>query len=111
MTWSGTTCTGTAAFFSHEEALRRGQSQTGWRLPNVKELASIVDRSRVSPAADPVAFPGTPPEWTWTSTPYAGEPQHAWVVGFDYGVVVSGDRAGRFSGGTSVGYVTLRLVR
>lgn len=66
MTWSGSTCTGSAATYTHEGALQQAQSQSSgqnWRLPNVKELSSIVDDRRISPAIDPVAFPNTPGNW------------------------------------------------
>jgi hypothetical protein len=59
MTWSGTTCTGNPQGFIHEAALTHARTQ-GWRVPNVKELASILDRGHASPGWDPVLFPGTP---------------------------------------------------
>jgi hypothetical protein len=89
-TWSGSTCTGTAANYTHEQALAQAKAQTGtagWRLPNVKELTSIADKTRISPAIDPAAFPATPSEWYWSSTPYAGVSSYAWGVGFGYGYV------------------------
>jgi hypothetical protein len=40
-----------------------------WRLPSMKELATIVDESRTTPSAiDPVAFPNTPPAFFWSSS-------------------------------------------
>ena len=42
-----------------------------WRLPNAKELSSIMDRSVSYPAMDSTAFPGTDNETLWTSTPTA----------------------------------------
>ena len=89
-TWSAGTCTGTALTFTHEQALQRATIQAGaagWRLPNVKELSSIVDASRTNPAIDTAAFPATPSNWYWTSSPYAGGSDYAWVVSFDDGGV------------------------
>lgn len=43
-----------------------------WRLPTIKELLSIVQKSRINPAIDVNIFPSTPPDCTWSSTPYAG---------------------------------------
>lgn len=89
-TWSGGTCTGTAATYTHEQALVQAQSQAGtagWRLPNVKELSSIVNKALVNPAIDSTAFPVTPSEWYWSSTPYAGYSGYAWLVAFDDGGV------------------------
>ena len=92
MAATGGTCTGTASTFTHELALARARDQatsTGvaWRLPNVKELASIADRSKSNPAIDTVAFPATPVSAFWSSSPYVGYAYGAWVVDFGYGVV------------------------
>lgn len=63
----------------------------GWRLPRKLELLSIVDKSRINPAIDLSAFPGTPafPSSTrdifWTSSSYAGAMGYAWYVAFNYG--------------------------
>jgi len=57
-----------------------------WRLPNVLELHSILDFGRFEPAIDPV-FGGSSSHH-WSSTPYAGRHDAAWVVGF----------VGRYSG-------------
>jgi hypothetical protein len=58
---------------------------SGWRLPAVMELRTIVDYTRVSPAIDQRAFPSTPSEWYWTSSPSAGSSGYAWYVYFDSG--------------------------
>jgi len=94
MSWSGTTCTGTASMFTHEAALQQAAAQatgTGvaWRLPNIKELASIADRSRSNPAIDSTAFPATPASWFWSSSPYVGDSYSAWYVNFNYGFVLN----------------------
>jgi hypothetical protein len=94
MTWSGDTCGGSASTMTHQAALQQAASQaadTGvaWRLPNVKELASIVDRSRSNPAIDTSAFPATPSNAFWSSSPYVGFTNYAWNVYFNYGVVYS----------------------
>ena len=95
-------CTGTASTFTHEAALARARSQSGWRLPNVQELSSIADLSRQSPAIDGVAFPATPSSAFWSSSPVVGYAQGAWVVYFVNGYVDDDFRDG-------AGYV--RLVR
>ncbi len=71
--WTGSACAGSASRFSHEQALARAKSQSGWRLPNVKELTSIVDRTRTSQSIDLMVFPATPNSWFWTATPVDGE--------------------------------------
>jgi hypothetical protein len=55
-----------------------------WRLPNVKELASLIDLSR-SPAVDPVAFPDTPESFHWSSTPFTAGKTRYWGVFFKVG--------------------------
>lgn len=41
-----------------------------WRLPDYHEIAGIADYGRHSPAIDTAAFPGTPGDWFWSSSPY-----------------------------------------
>lgn len=90
--WNGSTCVGVASALTHESALRHAAEQassTGktWRLPNVKELASIADRSRSNPAIDTTAFPATPASLFWTASPSVGIPTCDWGVHFDDGSV------------------------
>ena len=107
MAATGGTCTGTASIFTHEQALTRARDQAtstsaGWRLPNVKELVSIVDRSKSNPAIDAVAFPATSANAFWSSSPYLGSAGNAWAVYFLYG----------YDGGTARGVaLPVRLVR
>jgi hypothetical protein len=91
MSWNGSTCAGTASMFTHEAALTQAASQatsTGvaWRLPNVKELSSITDKTVVNPAIDSTAFPATPTSWFWSSTPVTGSPNRAWGIHLYAGV-------------------------
>ncbi len=58
----------------------------GWRLPNMKELQTLVDESRASPAIDTQAFPDTPAEGFWAATPLVGSTTSAWFVSFDEGI-------------------------
>jgi alpha-tubulin suppressor-like RCC1 family protein len=59
---------------------------SGWRLPSMKELQTLVNDGHVSPAVDPTAFPGTPFDvGYWTSTPVAWRSGYVWNVGFDFG--------------------------
>ena len=52
---------------THQSALALANAQgNGWRLPHVKELASLVKTGGAG--HDPVAFPGTHGQH-WTSTP------------------------------------------
>ena len=56
-----------------------------WRLPTVKELRSIVDFTVYDPAINRTAFPNTPGERFWTSSPFAGSSDYAWNVDFSDG--------------------------
>jgi hypothetical protein len=60
-----------------------------WRLPNVKELQSIVDYDRYRPAIDPIFKPirGIPGGNWWTSTSDNEIPYFAWAVTFQFGGV------------------------
>lgn len=81
LTYQDNRCNGVALELSHEQALARAQSQPGWRLPDIKELISLVDWAAASePAIDKLAFPGTPVGWFWASTPVLALPDHAWFV-------------------------------
>jgi len=54
-----------------------------WRLPNVKELQSIVDYSRPQPAIDTRSFrQADPAAWFWSSTTHGDQPDHAAYVCF-----------------------------
>jgi hypothetical protein len=68
------------------KGLNLGGFASGWRLPGVKELTSIVDYRVFKPAIDQM-FPNTPIEYFWTSSPDVFNPGWAWVVAFDYGNV------------------------
>jgi len=94
----GSTCAGTASTYTHEAALQQAASVStptlAWRLPNVKELASIADDNIGNPAIDSSVFPTTPFDKPfWSSTPYVGDPAIAMVVYFSYGHTYSGLRS------------------
>ena len=101
MNWDGTTCAGAASGFTHEAALQRAAAQAvsagiAWRLPNIKELSSIADKSRSNPAISPTAFPATPSHWFWSASPVVGYSGVAWVVFFGDGHVGGGSRYDAF---------------
>jgi len=63
---------------------------SGFRVPTVKELNSLVDLTVTSGAMiNQDAFPSTPAEWFWTSSPYAGLSGFAWYVHFHSGFVTT----------------------
>ena len=58
---------------------------TDWRLPNIRELASLVDERRYDPAASTVFFPTTRSARYWSSTTYDKNNAQAWFVFFSGG--------------------------
>lgn len=62
-----------------------------WRLPTVDELASLADRTRSTPACDPI-FEMPTSDWHWSSSPVVGWPEGAWYVYFGLGGVGYGHR-------------------
>lgn len=87
MVWTGVTCSGTAAAYTHTHALLRAGSEASlsakaWRLPNVRELNSLIDRIHPGQIIDVVAFPAVPANDFWSSTPYAADASGARHVGY-----------------------------
>jgi hypothetical protein len=60
------------------ENRKRGFSD--WRLPNIRELESLVDITRHSPAIAAGFFSGGIQEGYWSSTTSCYEPRYAWVL-------------------------------
>jgi hypothetical protein len=60
-----------------------------WRLPNVKELISIVDYGQRDPAISPTfpgeRFPSAAIYWTSTSVVHPDNPDFVWAIGFTAG--------------------------
>jgi len=74
-----------------EDALRYCEDldfagHTDWRLPNVRELQSIVDYGRVNPSVDPVF--GALSDRYWSSSFGINLPDHPWFIDFDFGDVI-----------------------
>ena len=57
----------------------------GWRLPDMRELLSIVDRQQLNPAIDPTAFPSTPAATFWSASSSAASSLYAWAIFFSSG--------------------------
>jgi len=61
---------------------------TDWRLPNVRELMSIVDYgAAAAPRINTTAFPNTVSDYYWTSTTYVVNTTLAWIGTFNLGNV------------------------
>ena len=93
-TWTGSTCSGSASPFSWAQALEHAQSHVyaghnDWRLPNVKELRSLVEECRSKPSINETMFPNTPNSagspYFWSASPNASYANCAWDVNFKSG--------------------------
>lgn len=102
------TCINTANKMNWKEALQTALAYefagySNWRLPNKKELASIIEYSCVEPAIDSDIFPNTDNGTYWTSTPNPiSSAFSVWAVFF---------YDGSFSNGMADEELAVRLVR
>lgn len=63
-----------------------GSSPGDWRLPNIDELLSLIDRSQASPALpSEIPFAGVQTSNYWSSTTSASNTDFAWYVFFEDG--------------------------
>lgn len=96
-TFLNNTCSGVANSYTWQQALHAANTlnQSGgfagagdWRLPNIKELASIIERQCSDPAINLMIFPATASDSTyWSSSSLADSSRHylAWVMTFNLG--------------------------
>ncbi|WP_172399790.1 DUF1566 domain-containing protein [Geothermobacter hydrogeniphilus] len=83
-------CDGSAVNYTWQGALQQTSAvnngggfagHVDWRLPNIKELNSIVERQCVDPVINLDIFPATPSSFFWSASPSAGD-TGAWFVDF-----------------------------
>jgi hypothetical protein len=67
-----------------------------WRLPNIKELQSLVDYTQTSPAISSSVPGATQSGFYWSATTVAGNPGLAWDVLFFNGYVFNENKASDF---------------
>ncbi|WP_158235991.1 DUF1566 domain-containing protein [Hydrogenovibrio sp. SC-1] len=92
--WQKGKCVGKAKAMTWQQAMLTTQQQnqqggyaghSDWRLPNFKELKSIVEYQCFDPAINQRVFPNTPSEYYWSSTPDVDSRYGAFGIGFDRG--------------------------
>lgn len=89
-TWSGTTCVGTPTTHTLPVAMAEAcklneqggyAGHSDWRVPQIPELAMIVERQCANPRTNAALFPETPANYFWTATPPA-DPGNGYVLSF-----------------------------
>jgi hypothetical protein len=79
--WVVDRCAGRAVVYSWDDARLQADRVSGdgtaffsdWRVPALRDLATITDRGCSSPRTNLAVFPGTPAAPFWSSTPRPGE--------------------------------------
>lgn len=91
--WLPETCMGVAEAVNWQQAQQQAQRlnqqaqsfYNDWRMPTLRELASITDRSCATPRTNAAVFPHTPAAGFWTGTARPGESagHRVFVLSFD----------------------------
>ena len=70
-----------------------------WRVPEIRELLSILDFSATStPLVDKTFFPNTAPSWHWVRSAYALDPAGvAWDIHFGKGLIGTGNQGASYA--------------
>ena len=91
--WIGNRCTSTATAYGWADAQRHADQVSSegaaffndWRVPSLRELATITDRGCKNPRTNASVFPGTPAAPYWSSTPRPGENAGERALGLSFG--------------------------
>jgi hypothetical protein len=85
-TWNGTICTGNIAGYTWANALQTAKNMgNGWRVPNIKELKSLIEPACYHPSINDVIFSNAQSAYHWSSSSVAGTGNFAWAVYFEDG--------------------------
>ena len=108
---TGSDCSGIAGEYSWTGALGLPSQETsdGWRLPNIKELQSIVEEQCFQPAINETIFPNTPAvSNVWSNSPSGDS---VWYVSFNNTIVNNGYGETLVAAQSSSTNMHVRLVR
>lgn len=93
---SNNACTGEALQLNWQQALEQASNTNAgigeplgysdWRVPNIKELASLVERTCQQPTINLNLFPDTQPTSYWTSSPSSVLADSIWILDFTDGL-------------------------
>jgi hypothetical protein len=83
-------CDGTASSLNWQQALQQANAnalagQNDWRVPNIKELASIVERRCINPSINEVVFPNNLSALYWSSSVFNAFSGVTWGINFSSG--------------------------
>lgn len=96
-TWNRTRCIGTAKEYTWGAALQSAkQLGNDYRLPNVKELLTLIEPRCRNPAVNRMFFEETPNYIFWSSTPSHTTGASAWIVDFRDGSSATSQKSSRF---------------
>ncbi len=84
-TWNEKVCTGAPSKFSFDAAMVLTENPSGWRIPNVKELFSIVRKTERDTPSDLDILVEKHTDFFWTSTPNGANSLSIWSVDFSFG--------------------------
>ena len=84
-------CEGSTPSLTWQEALRGAKNDTtanhdDWQMPNIKELASILEHNCTEPSINENVFLGTELQNYWSNTSGVSTMSSAWVYQFDSGL-------------------------
>ena len=98
--WKDKSCEGTATIYNWEDSLKLAKKLTGgWRVPNIKELASLEEVACNSAISDTI-FPNTAGHY-WSSTPYDRSSPYSYEI---FTIFFGGyESGGKYLGGYNYG--------
>lgn len=82
-------CTGAPTQYLRMDALNYVKNLSDYRLPNIKELASIAELQCKMPAINNTAFPNQPNTWVWSATMINIE-NHQLILSLNFSTGVDG---------------------
>ena len=91
--WTGKSCQGNAVRLSWHDSVGAAAklNQSGshfyndWRVPSLRELATVAERQCMGPRINLQIFPGTPAAGFWTGTASLQDKGEAYSLDFDQG--------------------------
>ena len=86
---------GSPLFLSWDEAQQHAAIENtsdalnydAWRIPNIKELQSLIENQCEEPALNPFIFPNLPMEHVWSSTPHPSTLAVGYYIQYQNGII------------------------